>query len=100
MKKRVCPDCNYKYSKLEYIKVFVFTTWTDVECINCKQKITIDLSRRIIVAFAFGFWGIILNTAISHFDMTPLLWLLMISVFLIVGLYIFSFDTFKKAKEK
>jgi CXXC-20-CXXC protein len=100
MKTRTCPNCNYQYSRWEYVKkIFFMTIWSDVECKDCGQSITIDLSRRIIVAFAFGFWAIILNTAISYYDMTLKLWLLAITVFLMVSLYIFTFDAFKKVTD-
>jgi CXXC-20-CXXC protein len=100
MKKRECPNCDYQYSRLEYIKTFFLTIWTHVECKKCEQKFTIDLSRRIIVASIFGFWGIILNTAITYFDMSLRLWFFMIPIFLFVSFYIFTFDAFKKIDGK
>lgn len=96
MKTRTCPNCDHQYSRLEYFKTFINTIWTDVECRRCNQKMTIDLTRRIFVALAFGFWLILVNTTATYLDMNPMLWVLMISVFLIGSLFIFTFDTFKK----
>jgi len=78
------------------MKTFVNTIWTNVECKRCKQQMTIDLSRRILVALAFGFLMIIVNTATSYLDMNPILWVLVIGVLLIGSLFIFTFDTFKE----
>jgi len=78
------------------MKSFVDTIWNNAECKHCKQQMTIDLSRRIIVAFAIGFWGIIANTIVSYLNMSPTLWVLVISIFLTGGFFIFTFDTFKK----
>lgn len=98
MKTRTCPNCGHQYSRFDYIKKLFFKNmYTNVECQNCKQEITVDLSRRIFVAIAFGFWMIFTNTAISSFDMNAVMWIIAISIFLIVTLYIFTFDTFKKA---
>jgi hypothetical protein len=78
------------------MKSFVDTIWNNVECKHCKQKMTIDLSRRIIVAFAIGFWGIIGNTTVSYLDMSPIIWILVIGIFITGGFFIFTFDTFTK----
>ena len=94
---RACPSCNYQYSRLEYVKnVFFMTIWTDVECKNCNQNFTIELSRRIILAFAFGFWSIVVNTARTSLVMNNFLWIILIAFLLAGGLFIFTFDNFKK----
>ena len=100
MKTRTCPHCGYQYSRIDYIKKVYFkfsgNSW---ECLNCKQKITIDMKRRFLVAITFGLWFIILNTAKSYLDvdMDTLMWIIFVFIFLIGSIFIFTFDTFKKA---
>jgi hypothetical protein len=96
MKVRTCPNCDHKYNKLEYLKSFIDTIWANVKCKRCNHSMTIDLSRRIVVVFVFGFWMIILNTTITYLDMNPMLWFMMVCIFLTGGFFIFTFDTFKK----
>lgn len=97
---RTCPNCNYQYSRLEYVKdVFFMTIRTDIECKNCNQNFTIELSRRIILAFAFGFWLILVNTARTSLDMNNFLWMILIVFLLAGGLFIFTFDNFNKVDD-
>jgi len=100
---RTCPHCNYKYSIPEYVKQilfkFVFSEW---DCKNCHKKITFNFKRRIIVALAFGGLYILLSILLSilktHLDMTPIKWIGVVILYIIGSIFIFTFDTFKKAE--
>ncbi len=100
MKIRTCPLCNYKYSISDYIKKilfkFIFSEWN---CQSCNKKITFDFKRRMIVALCFGGLYIIITVLISilksKIEMTPLLWLGLLLLYIIGSIFIFTFDTFK-----
>ena len=102
MKIRSCPHCNYKYSIIEYISKilfkFIFSEWN---CRNCNNKITFDSKRRVIVALCFGGFYIIIFAILEALKyvitMTPLVWIIMIIIFVIGSSFIFTFDNFKKA---
>jgi len=100
MKTRTCPNCGYQYSRMDYIKKlwnkFLGDSW---ECPNCKQKITFDMKRRILVVIFFGLWIIVVNTAKSYLEMDTLMWITLPLIFLIGTIFIFTFDTFKKAND-
>jgi len=100
---RTCPHCNYKYSIAEYVKQilfkFVLSEW---DCKNCHKKITFNFKRRVIVALAFGGLFIVLSVLLSiikeAIGMTPLRWIILLVIYLIGAIFIFTFDTFKKLK--
>jgi len=99
---RTCPHCNYKYSIAEYIKQvlfkFVYSEW---DCRNCHKKITFNSKRRMNVALTFGGLYILLSALISiikdTIGMSPVRWTILLAFYLIVSIFIFTFDTFKKA---
>jgi CXXC-20-CXXC protein len=102
MKIRTCPHCNYKYSLSEYVKnivfKFVFSEWA---CPKCSKKITFDFGRRVIVALCFGGLYILLSLLISflrnEIGMTPFMWIVLLVLYVIGSVFIFTFDTFRKA---
>ncbi len=99
MRTRTCPHCNYKYSLNEYRKQvlfkFVFSEWN---CKNCNKKLTFNFARRTIVALAFGCLGVALATLQNAIVMTPLIWAVSITIYVIGTFFIYTFDTFKKAE--
>jgi CXXC-20-CXXC protein len=98
MKSRTCPHCNYQYSVAEYRKLllkFVFSEWN---CKNCNKKLTFDMKRRVIVALAFGCLYVAIFSIKDAIGMTPMRWTALLSIYIIGSLYIFTFDTFKKAE--
>ena len=97
MNVRNCPDCSYKYPYGKYFKdlffKMVFSIW---ECPHCKNPITFDLKRRMVVAMGFGVW-LALTFNFFHFTAMNLIWKIVLILFFAVGsLLIFSLDTFKK----
>ncbi len=102
MKIRTCPHCNYKYSTGEYIKKILFKlVFSEWDCKNCGKKISFDFGRRVIVALCFGGLYILLSALISVLraktGMTPLMWICLFVIYLAGSIFIFTFDTFKKA---
>jgi hypothetical protein len=99
---RTCPHCLYKYSKAEYVKKilfkFIFSVW---DCKNCGNKITFNFNRRLIVALSFGALYIALSALVSviknFIGMTPVKWVALLAIYIIGSIFIFTFDTFKKA---
>jgi prepilin signal peptidase PulO-like enzyme (type II secretory pathway) len=103
MKIRTCPHCGYRYSIGEYVKKIVFKiVISEWNCKACNKKITFDFGRRVIVALCFGGLLILLSILLaflkSHIGMTPLMLMVLIAVFIIGSILIFTFDTFKKVK--
>lgn len=101
MKTRTCPHCNYKYSKSEYIKKFLFKfVFSEWNCKNCNKRITFDPKRRVNVALCFGgTYFIIFLIFVELRDkigMTPLLWIGFPIILFICSVFIFTFDTFKE----
>lgn len=100
---RTCPHCNYKYSIPEYVKQIllkvVFSEW---DCKNCNKKITFNFKRRVIVALAFGGLYIVLFALISiiknAIGMNPFKWIILLAIYFIGSIFIFTFDTFKKVE--
>lgn len=46
---RVCPNCNYEYSKKEYFKKLYFNpTWKSWDCAKCGISLKFDLKKRLI----------------------------------------------------
>jgi rubredoxin len=102
MKIRTCPLCGYQYSLYEYVgKVIFKIVDSEWNCPVCKKKITFDFSRRVIVALCCGAFYIIISLLISVLNdvlgMSPLIWIAVLSIYLIFSIFIFTFDTFKKA---
>lgn len=103
MKIRTCPHCGYKYPISEYVKKIVFKiVFSEWDCKNCNKKITFDFGRRVKVALCFGGLYILLSLCTSflknRFGMTPLLWIVIIAIFIMCSVFIFTFDTFKKVE--
>ena len=96
---RTCPHCNYKYSVPEYLSEvlfkFVFLEWN---CKNCNKKISFDFKRRVILALAFAVLYVILFALKDTINMTPLRWAVLLTLYIIGSIFIFTFDTFKKVK--
>lgn len=70
MKFRTCPYCGYKYSRIEYVKKLLFKfIWSNWECPECKQEITFDDKRRVLIALSFGIWIFILSIVTHYFKM-------------------------------
>jgi CXXC-20-CXXC protein len=96
---RTCPHCNYKYSVPEYrnqvLFKFRFLEWN---CKNCNKKLTFNFKRRVIVALAFVGIYVILFALKNAFGMTPLRWAALLTIFIFGSVFIFTFDTFKKAE--
>lgn len=99
MKTRTCPNCHYKYSLVEYLKKpflnGIFSSW---KCINCDAKLTVDESRRWILAFLGVVPGVFLPYLSKWFineGFTALYsWILAILVIVLIQITIFSFEKF------
>lgn len=103
MKIRTCPHCGYKYSISEYIQKVVFkVVFSEWGCRNCSKKITFDFGRRVLVALCFGGFYILLSIFIAFLknilEMTPLMWISLFIIYAVGSIFIFTFDTFKKAE--
>lgn len=99
MKSRTCPYCGFKYSRFEYVKkLFSKCIWSKWECPNCKNEITFDNKRRILIAISFGLWMFILNIVKSYFYKTPIMWIIFLVFSLIGSIFIFTYDNFSKTK--
>jgi hypothetical protein len=103
MKIRTCPHCGYKYPVSEYVKKIVFKlVFSEWDCPVCMKKLTFDFSRRVKVALCFGGLYVLLSLLITflknRFGMTPLMWIVLLVLFIIGSIFIFTFDTFKKAE--
>ena len=98
MKSRTCPHCNYKYSIGDYFtKLTLKDVWTKWKCINCKNEITFDFTRRIIVALGLGALVFGLSVIKNNVEMTIFWWFGMIAVLVVGATLLYGFDTFKKA---
>lgn len=72
--------------------------WSKWNCPDCGEKLTFDIERRLLVALCFGIWVFIMQFSVRFFDITPMIGIFIVLIFLIGGLFIFSFDKLKKVK--
>ena len=99
MKTRTCPYCDYQYSRKNYFKKLSFKLiWSKWDCPNCSKKITFNFNRHLLVVLGYMVWMFILLTIKSLITMNIYWGIGLILFFIIGGLFIFSFDTFKEAK--
>jgi CXXC-20-CXXC protein len=100
MRTRTCPNCSYKYSISEYLKKLVFKlVYAEWECPGCHGKLTFHYGRRVILALCFGGLTIVFSFLVSilrkTIEMTLVMWVAAIVLFVVFSLFIFTFDTFK-----
>jgi CXXC-20-CXXC protein len=97
MKARTCPHCDYQYSRVEYLKLqfakFSFSEWN---CRNCKQNITFSFKRRALIALFNGLWFFLFYYLKSHLEMTLLIWIVFLLVFILGLCFLITFEGFKK----
>ncbi len=99
MKIRTCPHCQYQYSLKDYFFKLGFKSLGEKwHCLNCGQPITFSGKRRVGLVAVFG----VLLLGLLYFKNTfsegiGMLLFLFLSMLIIGGLFIFTFDTFKKA---
>jgi CXXC-20-CXXC protein len=96
-KSRTCPACGYRYSVREYLSNLLFKIlWSEWECPGCNNLITFNVKRRFIVAMIFGLWYMVLAFIRRALIMTPLLWVIYVTLFIAGSIIIFSFDSFDR----
>ncbi|PWL31853.1 TIGR04104 family putative zinc finger protein [uncultured Roseivirga sp.] len=100
MNSRTCPNCNHKYPFKKYLKVLLRLQDTQFECENCKSTLTVNLSRRFVLAPIAFFPILITRTFVSFFSETfqSPSWISYSLFGVILLLWIFSvyqFDSFK-----
>ena len=105
MNNRTCPNCNYKYALTEYLKTpffkGIFSTWN---CRHCGVKLTVEESRRWLLAFL----GLIPAVGLPHLadwfaDQGLSVYIAWISAILLLVSFVilvFSFDKFCLVKEE
>ena len=99
MNTRTCPHCNYKYSIPEYRNQILFRfRFLEWNCKNCDKKITINFKRRFNVALTFLGIYVILFAAKNTGAMTYQIWATLFVLCTIGAIFIFAFDSFKKAE--
>jgi len=99
MNTRTCPHCNYKYSIPEYRNQILFRfRFLEWNCKNCNKKIAINSKRRFNVALTFLGIYVILFAAKNTGAMTYQIWATLFVLCTIGAIFIFAFDSFKKAE--
>jgi CXXC-20-CXXC protein len=99
MESRTCPYCNYKYSRLGYVKKLTFKAiWSKWKCPQCENKITFDTKRRVVVAGISAVWILIVNLARRFFETEQDFWIIYFILLFGGVMYICGYDKFVKAK--
>ena len=104
MKTRTCPNCGYRYTWKEHLKITSFKNrW---KCKNCGAKLTYNMNRRVnlslIASFSMVFFAYFLTSTISeHLHIS--FWIAIpISLVILMGWwgYIFSYEKYEISKRQ
>ncbi len=101
MKARTCPNCKYRYSIAEYLKVFLKLQDSLFYCKNCGTALTFGFGRRIVVAL-IAMLPIALGEEFASYNNSQFglpIWAgygLFVPVFLLWAMLMFSLDSFKE----
>ena len=101
MKARTCPNCKYRYSIAEYLKILLKFQDSLFYCKNCGTALTFGFGRRIVVAL-IAMLPIALSSVMTSFLNSQLglpIWAgygLFVPIFLLWAMFVFSLDSFKE----
>lgn len=105
MKIRTCPNCNYQYSFIEYLRKFPFRfidfKWN---CHNCHSELSFNIGRRVILIIIailpFGIFPFIIRFLNNNGISKGLSWICFIVFMILWSILTYSFDTFSMAKSQ
>ena len=105
MKIRTCPNCGNKYSFLSYVKKSMFklidSKW---DCVNCGAELSFNIGRRTLLTM-IAMFPIMVHSFITDLfqDLglsSGVSWILLLMIFLVWVIWIYSYDTFTLLKKK
>ncbi len=102
MKARTCPNCKYRYSMAEYLKVLLKLQDSLFYCKNCGTALAFGFGRRIVLAL-IAMLPLALSEEFASFFNNQLglpIWAgygLFVLIFLAWAMLVFGLDTFKEA---